>query len=57
MNNTLTGLASSLLLNVGLTRIAEKLDPIQAQAGEASAARQPVEACTFPTNFSPDLGQ
>jgi len=29
---TLHGLASSLLLNVGLTRIAEKLDPLANQS-------------------------
>ena len=28
ISSTLTGLSSSLLLNVGLTKIAEKLDPI-----------------------------
>ncbi|HWA26685.1 MAG TPA: hypothetical protein VG734_13580 [Lacunisphaera sp.] len=28
ITSTLTGLSSSLLLNVGLTRIAEKLDPV-----------------------------
>lgn len=29
INSAFTGLASSLLLNVGLTRFAEKLDPMQ----------------------------
>jgi hypothetical protein len=28
INNTFAGLASSLLLNVGLTRLAEKIDPM-----------------------------
>jgi hypothetical protein len=28
ITSTLTGLSSSLLLNVGLTRFAEKLDPV-----------------------------
>jgi hypothetical protein len=33
ITSTLTGLSSSLLLNVGLTKIAEKLDPIGSNRG------------------------
>lgn len=48
--NSLNGLASSLLLNVGLTQIAQKLDPISNNAVEVAS----VESCGFtaPCNFT-----
>jgi hypothetical protein len=61
MNNTLTGLASSLLLNVGLTRIAEKLDPMQSQAGKAMVFVHSAEPCvgcnSCVCNFAPEQGE
>jgi hypothetical protein len=60
MNNTLTGLASSLLLNVGLTRIAEKLDPMHSQSGNAITFVQSSEACApcgaCDCNFATETG-
>jgi hypothetical protein len=48
ITSTLTGLSSSLLLNVGLTKFAEKLDPIgssRSQLIEMSDAK----ACSYCT--------
>jgi hypothetical protein len=55
MNNTFAGLVSSLLLNVGLTRLAEMVDPMQRDAGaitNLSAFRTAAftqEVCNFRT--------
>lgn len=60
INHTLNGLASSLLLNVGLTRIAEKLDPVQNQSGRTIHAEQSAnaaEGCTWICNFTPEAGE
>jgi len=60
INNTLTGLASSLLLNVGLTSVAEKLDPMRKQIGnsvKAVGSTQSCEACLTVCNFTPEAGQ
>jgi hypothetical protein len=62
MNNkitsTLTGLASSLLLNTGLTQIAEKLDPVTRPATQAkSADARSTELSVYPCNFTKDAGQ
>ena len=60
INNTLTGLASSLLLNVGLTSVAEKLDPMRKQIGSSVKAVGPTQACepsVFVCNFTPEAGQ
>lgn len=60
MNNTLSGLASSLFLNVGLTRIAEKLDPMPQHDSksilvvDASGTCVSCNACDC--NFSPETG-
>jgi hypothetical protein len=49
---SLRGLASSLLLNVGLTQAAEKLDPIAAHQTKGAPARsalatQPCTPCLY----------
>ena len=55
-----SGLTSSLFLAVGLTRLAEKTDPMLKQ--NAAALTQIPEAlagrvCNFPCNFTPHSGQ
>ena len=60
INNTLNGLASSLLLNVGLTSVAEKLDPMYRQNGKVSGeliAAESCENCVWVCNFTPEAGQ
>jgi hypothetical protein len=60
INNTLNGLASSLLLNVGLTSIAEKLDPMHSLNGKSSGevvAAESCENCIWVCNFTPEVGQ
>jgi hypothetical protein len=55
-----SGLSSSLFLAVGLTRLAEKTDPMLQQNGAAltsligAATCQP---CDFPCAFTPETGQ
>lgn len=60
INHTLNGLASSLLLNVGLTSIAEKFDPVQNQNGKAVQVVQSAnaaEGCVWICNFTPEAGE
>jgi hypothetical protein len=68
INNSINGLASSLLLTVGFTSVAEKLDPTRGQAGRLAGAVNSAEpcivACNFSAepcivacNFSPEIGQ
>lgn len=60
INNTLNGLASSLLLNVGLTSVAEKFDPMNNQIGntiKAMTSAQSCEPCVTVCNFTPEAGQ
>jgi hypothetical protein len=60
INNTLSGLASSLFLNVGLTSVAEKLDPVQNQGGKLSREVLAAESCVnciWVCNFTPEAGQ
>jgi hypothetical protein len=58
---TITGLASSLCLNVGLTKLAEKLDPVATDHGELMLNRTGrsggVQATNWPTFFSPRPGR
>jgi hypothetical protein len=52
---TISGLASSLFLNVGLSKLAEKLDPVTGSKSEIvqrSAGALPVQAC-IPSAFTP----
>lgn len=48
----LSGLASSLFLNAGLTRLAEKLDPMVKHHTQTDYSG-PVFACTYPCTFTP----
>jgi hypothetical protein len=51
---TVSGLASSLFLAIGLTRVAEKFDPLQKQAGSSITHVQSAECsapCILPCNF------
>ena len=59
INNTVTGLASSLLLNVGLATLAEKLDPMQHQAGHVADLQHSAGPCISceVCNFTPEAGQ
>jgi hypothetical protein len=57
ITSTLTGLSSSLLLNVGLTRLAQKLDPVSAAKLGVSCQAISAEACAVPCNFTPQKGQ
>jgi hypothetical protein len=57
---SISGLASSLLLTAGLTRIAEKLDPML--QNNESALTAPKDACScefsdYPCTFTPEAGQ
>jgi hypothetical protein len=52
ITTTINGLASSLFLNVGLTRLAQKLDPVSHGSYERLAeAHGP--AITAPCSFTP----
>lgn len=57
INNTINGLASSLLLNVGLTKVAEKLDPTVNQVKSFDLAVGSAETCIAVCNFTPEAGQ
>ena len=60
INNTLNGLASSLLLNVGLTSVAEKFDPMQKLNEKSTASltsAQSCSPCVIVCNFTPEAGQ
>ncbi|MDI1251463.1 MAG: hypothetical protein PSV13_21565 [Lacunisphaera sp.] len=59
INNTLTGLASSLLLNVGLTGAAEKFDPMHkgSISNKVLVSAEPCEGCVMFCAFTPETGQ
>ena len=60
INNTLNGLVSSLFLNVGLTSVAEKFDPLLDHAGSAIqglSSAEPCWACNTSCNFTAEAGQ
>jgi hypothetical protein len=57
---SLSGLTSSLLLTAGLTRIAEKLDPMLQKNETALTTNQDALGCEFsdyPCQFTPEAGQ
>lgn len=57
---SLSGLASSLLLTAGLTRIAEKMDPMLQNNDGAVIKNNDVLSCEFsdyPCNFTAEAGQ
>ncbi len=60
IKNTLSGLTSSLFLAAGLTRLAEKTDPMLNRAKNAVSTVQSAESCEtcgLPCFFTPQTGQ
>lgn len=60
INHAINGLASSLLLNVGLTHAAEKLDPMVKQTMSSTVAAKSTmscEPCIYPCYFTPETGR
>lgn len=57
ITHTINGLTSSLLLNVGLTSIAQKLDPVSAKPSVAAPNSLSTEWSAVPCNFTPTKGQ
>lgn len=55
ITHTITGLTSSLLLNVGLTQVAAKLDPIAQHQTEAQNRDAKAIGCaaSIPCHFTP----
>jgi hypothetical protein len=49
INSAVTGLASSLLLNVGLTSVAERFDTVKSASTKANGS---AESCVWICNFS-----
>ena len=59
INHAINGLASSLLLNVGLTRVAEKFDTVTRDKSEAIVTVQgatSAQFCDIPSNFTVETG-
>lgn len=56
INHTISGLASSLFLNVGLTQIAQKLDPISGKKFTVATDALSTEISQIPCEFSPEKG-
>lgn len=52
ITSSLTGLASSLFLNAGLVRIAQKLDPVSSLPSEQCSDAHGPASC-YPSNFTP----
>ncbi len=57
INHTMHGLASSLLLNIGLTQVAQKLDPISAHKISQGQNMRSPQSCVVPCQFTPTKGQ
>lgn len=57
ITHTLSGLASSLFLNVGLTQVAQKLDPVSTVENKTSSAGLSSEPCGWPCQFTSEKGQ
>ena len=59
INHAINGLASSLLLNVGLTNVAEKFDTVtQHNSGIVTVqGAAPTELCDWACHFRPEAGQ
>ena len=52
ITSTLSGLSSSLFLNVGLTQIAQKLDPVSGRPSEQCTEAHGPAFC-YPSGFTP----
>ena len=60
IKHSLSGLTSSLFLTAGLTRVAEKLDPMLKQNAAALTKHQDMTSAAWselPCNFTPETGQ
>jgi len=57
ITHAINGLASSLLLNAGLTQIAQKLDPASSKPVLRAANSLSTEWSAQPCNFTPQKGQ
>ncbi len=60
IKSSLSGLTSSLFLTAGLTRLAEKTDPMLNQAKNAVStvhSAESCETCALPCYFTPQTGQ
>ena len=57
ITHTISGLASSLCLNVGLTQVAQKLDPVTMSKPQSMAEAISAEICATPCYFSKEAGQ
>lgn len=57
ITSSINGLASSLLLNVGLTQVAQKLDPVSATKCGTAPAAISAEFSVGPCSFTPEKGQ
>jgi len=56
ITHTISGLASSLFLNVGLTSIAQKLDPVSGRQITTATNALSAEICNVPCEFSQETG-
>ena len=57
ITHTINGLASSLLLNVGLSQLAQKLDPVTRSKPQTMARPISAELSEAPCLFVPEKGQ
>ena len=60
INNTLTGLVSSLFHNVGLASAAEKFDPMRNRSENmitGVVASEPCAPCSWACNFTAETGE
>jgi len=54
--SSLNGLASSLLLNIGLAAVAQKLDPVSRTKPQTMTHAISAELCVITCQFSKDRG-
>lgn len=56
ITHAINGLASSLLLNVGLTQVAQNLDPVSARKIPVATDERSAEICAIPCTFTLEKG-
>jgi hypothetical protein len=56
ITHTISGLASSLFLNVGLTQVAQKLDPVSAAKCKISSTGLSSELSAVPCEYTTEKG-
>ena len=56
ITHTINGLASSLFLNVGLTQVAQKLDPVSVKKIPSAKDLLSAEICAIPCAFTQEKG-